>query len=1186
MAVKLADLFVDSATVNGDIGQKFYNFLANIDSVDATSTTSFTAHDSTDHLEAVITGTGFKYTSGIPSAGIATSFVITDDPDTTQLMHATFNTGVSIAAVVTAADFLFQNPGDTSKLDAIFGAYKTGFHGNDGAETFSAPNLDDLLDGGAGDDTLNGGGGNDVIIGGAGNDTMDGGAGIDQLAYTGSVTDVTVTLNEGNAAATTTGGAAGDVATHFESVVGGGGNDVLTGNSGANYLDGVFGDDTLSGGAGNDTFFGDSGDDQIVGGAGADIMDGGADFDTVVYSGDAENITLTLGEAGKQTMVTSNLKAGDAVGDKIVNFEAVVAGEGNDIITGNSQDNTLDGNGGNDTLTGNGGSDTLFGGSGDDIIQGGAGGDNLDGGSGGETNGDTVSYANSPGAVFVDLGLLLPGQSASQNGPAANDADGDVLQNFENIIGTKFDDALFGSKGSVVNHIDGGAGNDFVAGGGGADVLIGGLGTGDTLNYHNDVTGVTADLSHQATIDAKTGNLVGGTDGIGGDAQGDKFTGFENLAGGAGDDTLTGDANANIIIGGLGADVISGGAGNDTLGGITLSVGLNSLTDLAANGNDTVYGGIGNDTIFGDGGADKLDGGAGIDTLSYANSAAGVTVKLDNAANVDVNGVFSGGTAQTGGDADQDLIANFEIIIGSSHDDQLFSVQNNPAVADTLIGGDGNDYLGAGMGKDVLSGGDGDDEAFIGLSKGGDSFDGGAGEDIATFNSGSETAGITITLGVNGTSSGFKASGGSATGLKLINVEDLGGTTKVDVLTGNNLANYIDGGDGGSDTLSGMGGNDTLVGKVGDDRLIGGAGADILDGGNGTDTADYSTSVAAITIDLTHEGTYVGGDPNSGRNNDAVAQHGGDAEGDTLWGIENIIGTAKDDSFISGNNETLIGGLGADTLSYQNSSVGVTVDLSHQATLDTKTGNLTGGTDPTGGDATGDKITGFENVSGGHGDDTLTGDKNNNVISGGDGHDTLDGGLGVDTLDYSYLTNANNGVTLTLDASGNGTSTVANLATDGDTVKGFENVTGGAGNDVLTGNALINTLNGGGGDDTLKGGGGGDKLTGGTGADIFVAATGDTKGHIADFSGAGHDGDTIQVDKSDFGISSGSFDLITSGAATTSNATFIYNAGTGQLSLDADGNGAGHSVLLFTIDNHAVGQLGHVLTTSDIVLIA
>jgi hypothetical protein len=56
---------------------------------------------------------------------------------------------------------------------------------------------------------------------------------------------------------------------------------------------------------------------------------------------------------------------------------------------------------------------------------------------------------------------------------------------------------------------------------------------------------------------------------------------------------------------------------------------------------------------------------------------------------------------------------------------------------------------------------------------------------------------------------------------------------------------------------------------------------------------------------------------------------------------------------------------------------------------------------------------------------------------------------------------------------------------------GFENLTGGTGNDTLTGNGLANRLDGGAGDNTL---------TGGNGADVFVYATSHDTDTIADFS--------------------------------------------------------------------------------------
>ncbi|KGM29976.1 hypothetical protein P409_35845, partial [Inquilinus limosus MP06] len=77
-----------------------------------------------------------------------------------------------------------------------------------------------------------------------------------------------------------------------------------------------------------------------------------------------------------------------------------------------------------------------------------------------------------------------------------------------------------------------------------------------------------------------------------------------------------------------------------------------------------------------------------------------------------------------------------------------------------------------------------------------------------------------------------------------------------------------------NDTLIGDGGANVLAGGSGDDILHGGAGADTLQGGNGTDTADYAGSAAGVSVNLT-----------------AGTGAGGDAQGDTLSGIENLTGS-------------------------------------------------------------------------------------------------------------------------------------------------------------------------------------------------------------------------------------------------------------------------------------------------------
>jgi len=67
-----------------------------------------------------------------------------------------------------------------------------------------------------------------------------------------------------------------------------------------------------------------------------------------------------------------------------------------------------------------------------------------------------------------------------------------------------------------------------------------------------------------------------------------------------------------------------------------------------------------------------------------------------------------------------------------------------------------------------------------------------------------------------------------------------------------------------------------LHGNGGNDTLDGGAGGDTLIGGTGNDTASYALSGAGVTVNL---GAGTGG--------------GGDAAGDTLSEIENLIGSAR-----------------------------------------------------------------------------------------------------------------------------------------------------------------------------------------------------------------------------------------------------------------------------------------------------
>ena len=93
----------------------------------------------------------------------------------------------------------------------------------------------------------------------------------------------------------------------IENVVGGFGDDYLSGNfthnsisgsSGNDVLSGWEGDDILYGGVGQDSLFGDEGNDNLSGSAGDDRIYGGSGIDTAVFSGNQTSYTLTLSPIG------------------------------------------------------------------------------------------------------------------------------------------------------------------------------------------------------------------------------------------------------------------------------------------------------------------------------------------------------------------------------------------------------------------------------------------------------------------------------------------------------------------------------------------------------------------------------------------------------------------------------------------------------------------------------------------------------------------------------------------------------------------------------------------------------------------------------------------------------------------------------------------------------------------------
>lgn len=212
------------------------------------------------------------------------------------------------------------------------------FAGND---TLYGNGGDDVLFAGDGNDRLFGGEGNDLLFGGKGNDLLIGGNGSDTASYANTIAPVTVSLLVTTAQAT--GWAGTDTLQQIENLIGGAGNDKLTGNALGNFIKGGAGNDTISAGGGNDV---------IEGGNGNDALNGGDGIDTLSYAGSTAAVTVNLANTSAQSTVGAGV-------DTIALFENLIGGFAADRLTGNAGANLIDGLWGKDILAGGAGSDTF-----------------------------------------------------------------------------------------------------------------------------------------------------------------------------------------------------------------------------------------------------------------------------------------------------------------------------------------------------------------------------------------------------------------------------------------------------------------------------------------------------------------------------------------------------------------------------------------------------------------------------------------------------------------------------------------------------------------------------------------------------------------------------------------------------------------------------------------------------------
>ncbi|UYV35895.1 hypothetical protein N4R57_12610 [Rhodobacteraceae bacterium D3-12] len=719
---------------------------------------------------------------------------------------------------------------------------------------------------GDGDDTIIGSAGDNFIDPGLGDNSVDGGDGFDTIAIhqRGDIfltdTGIGVVRSEG-----------GSILEQFE-------------NFEAVSTERVWGGSYVN------KFFGNAQDNGFVawsrgevhGGEGHDWVSLRLNFASSRFLFDSEDYieVLSNGAASNGIKIYEDVEE-LRFGDVTLTYDDVrslgrtadIAGTNNDdsldgtgwseAIIGAFGDDTLFGNDGDDILWGEEGNDLLYGGDGDDTLYGGREVDTLDGGAGDDMlfAGDEQSWLNDPknnifissqgndtliGGSGYDLAIFSGRTSGVEidlaAGTGASGGETLSLEGIDNVTGSAFDDVLIGDA----------ADNSFV-GGAGDDRVIGGAGT-DTVRFSVALAEVTGSVENGAFLLSSSE----GEDYIADDVEVFAFTDVtlsreealvrfgawivgteasENISGTVESDFISGLGGSDWIMPSGGNDTIDGGAGRDMLsfsdlpdapgrGAAEYRLWINMENGEAVNhdgservffssiervtgtiyadyiegsSNDDELRGLGNyDWFIGSSGSDTLDGGTGRDTVSYVNSQSGVTISI--------------GSGGFGGFAEGDVYLGIENATGSNFGDVFYGDAGE------------NDFRG-------LAGYD----TFVGSTGGRERYDGGSGSDTVTYYASS--AGVTASLLL-----GYGSAGDARYDL-YTSIENLGGTSFDDILTGDNERN----------NLRGLGGDDLIFGNGGIDRIYGGRGDDTIDGGAGSDFILYDGSSDEFLI--TRSGT-------------------------------------------------------------------------------------------------------------------------------------------------------------------------------------------------------------------------------------------------------------------------------------------------------------------------------------------
>ncbi|MBM6594446.1 hypothetical protein [Microvirga pudoricolor] len=808
--------------------------------------------------------------------------------------------------------------------------------------------------------------------------------------------------------------------------------EVINGNERANTIVGSFGADTLSGRDGDDVYIIDSAEDIITEKA-------GEGFDTIRSS---THFTLAGGYEieGLEAATNDDLTL---VGNGLAN-----------TITGLDGKNTLDG--GNDAVR-----DRLIGGKGDDsyIVR---------------SEDEIAEKAGEGRDTATALGSFTLGKDVSV----------EVLQ------ANAFVESLSLTGNNLANTIIGSAGADTLDGGGAAadsaDSLVGGSG--------NDVYVV-----HRSTdVVSETG--AGDADRI---VTAVSFTIASNVetleaSAGAGDVTLTGNAAANTLIGAGGNDVLVGAGGADRLEGKSgddtyeLSDALAVIVEAVSGGTDTIRtsfsyalgadaeieilqatgsasvhltGNAYANTLIGNDATNVLDGGMGgaADVMrghdgddTYHVRHADDTVEEEAGQGMDTVVAYGHYTLGAG--------ASLEILEAGAGAGSVSLVGNE--LANTIVGGNGDDSLDGGMSgdeSDVLEGRDGDDTYRVHRTT--DIVrEEGTGHDVILTD-------VSLTIAAN---------------VEVLQASDLAGSV---TLTGSGAAESLIGADG-NDTLVGAGGADRLEGRGGNDtyRLADPAATIVEREGAGRDTVETAFSYA-LSVDAEIE---------------VMRATGGDDVGLTGNRFANeLIGNSGRnvlDGGASGAPDVMRGGLGDDIYHIRNANDVVIEESGEGNDKAIVYANFSLKHDESIEIVEADASTNGVTLEGNNLANTIIGAGGDDVLTGGgtakDSADRLEGGDGNDIYIVRRVTD------LVIEADGALSGSADRMVTSVDNtiaahveilqaVEGLADIalTGSDAGDTLIGNAGANILRGGGGADTMQGGAGDDIFYVDDEADIVEEAT-------------------------------------------------------------------------------------------------